>query len=67
MLTTSTQKNGNVQVMVDGHLVITIDETSDDETINLFLYPENKAEIVETDGRAWKPWSHEVLMRRPGI
>lgn len=52
----------SIDIYCDGQLVLNIDETSDDETINLFLNPMNS--ILEKSPNACKFWTHEVLARR---
>ena len=58
-------KTGGFGVYCDGQLVLEIDETSDRETINLFLTPiDSSAVIVETSPHNDVPWTHELLVER---
>ncbi len=59
--------NGGMDILVDGQVVLNIDEVSDNETINLFLRPVGKdATIIETMKctSIKVAWSHELLTHR---
>ncbi len=41
-------KHGDIDILVDGQRVLHIGQVSDDEVVNLFLYPEAKGCIIES-------------------
>lgn len=56
---------GDLDITVEGKLVLHIGQVSDDETINLFLYPQG--ELVESVLSKEEPDSrctHEILLPR---
>ena len=58
-------KYGELDVYVDGQLVLHIGQVSDDNTINLFLYP--KGDIVESimhQENSNSKCTHELLVER---
>lgn len=59
MLTTKVTNCG-IEIYANNKLVLTIDEVSDDETINLFLTP-NKSIIMKSDFIPDADWTHELL------
>ena len=55
----------DLDIYVDGKLVLHIGQVSDDETINLFLYP--KGELIESVMHQEDPshaCTHEIIMER---
>lgn len=57
-------KNGDIIITCHKQHVLTICETSDEDTINLFLIPIN-SDILETDSSEYsKDWTHELLSDR---
>ena len=56
---------GEANIYVDGQLVLHIGQVSDDDTINLFLYPEGDlVESINEDSRC----THEILaVRKKGV
>jgi len=53
----------SIDIYCDGQLVLSIDKTSDDETLNLFLTPQNSV-IVESHFIKDAEWTHEILAKR---
>jgi len=63
---TSVSEYGGLDITCHGQFVLTIDEVSDEDCINLFLTPASSGEIIETDTdpEIDKPWSHELIVIR---
>jgi len=61
-----TNTDGSVDILSYGQHVLTIDEVSDEDTINLFLLTKENTNILETDNAPGmtKPWTHELLAVR---
>ena len=60
---------GDLDIYVDGELVLHIGQVSDDEVINLFLYPEG-CDLVESlmhQEDSSSKCTHEVLKKRSTI
>lgn len=58
---------GDVDIYVDGKLVLYIGQVSDEDTINLFLHPQGNGEIMESLLHEENPedeCTHELLMSR---
>uniref|UniRef100_A0A6M3J9T4 Uncharacterized protein n=1 Tax=viral metagenome TaxID=1070528 RepID=A0A6M3J9T4_9ZZZZ len=58
----------DIDILVDGELVLHIGQVSDEDTINLFLYPEG--DLVESLMHQERPDSrctHEIIMERRKI
>ena len=61
-------KDGELDVYVDGELLLHIGQVSDNETINLFLYPSVKSSgIIESimhEEDSSNECTHEILLQR---
>ena len=59
---------GDIDIYVEGQLVLHIGQVSDDEVINLFLYPEGNIieSIIHKENPADK-CTHELLVNRETI
>lgn len=60
-------KHDDLNILVDGRLVLHVGQVSDEKTINLFLYP--KGWIGESIIHQENPdnkCTHEILVRRSG-
>ena len=65
------KEDGSIDIICHNQKVLTIDETSDVDTINLFLIPVDGS-ILTTDDwseqigmeKEKKPWTHELLADR---
>jgi hypothetical protein len=58
---------GDADIYVDGQLVLQIGQVSDEDTINLFLYPKSGGEILESllhQEDCKNSCTHEVLIPR---
>ncbi|MCK5017584.1 MAG: hypothetical protein KAS32_10995 [Candidatus Peribacteraceae bacterium] len=56
--------DGELTIQVHGQHVLTVGQTSDDEVINLFLYPINGEIIVSDQHAKDQQYTHEVLIKR---
>lgn len=58
-------KHGGLDILVDGILVLHIGQVSDDETINLFLYPKGRIiESLMSQNDPTAKCTHEILLER---
>ena len=69
---------GSILIVCDEQVVLQIEETSDEDTINLFLIPAKNADIIKTEDfikrQEFSPkevskssWTHEVLAMRNAL
>ena len=58
-------ESGNIDIIVNGQQVLHIGQVSDDDTINLFLYPSgNLVESVMHEEDKDSKCTHEILVNR---
>lgn len=63
-------KGGDIDIYVDKQFVLHIGQVSDDNTVNLFLYPRKNGIIVESIMSQEEPGhecTHELLVERKEI
>ncbi len=60
-------KDGYIMIYCERQMVLKISEVSDKDTVNLFLYPGDNADILETNTTEYYPdcgFTHEVIAVR---
>lgn len=58
-------EDGDLDIYVDGQLVLHIGQVSDDDTINLFLYPKgNLIKSLMSEEDSDSECTHEILAER---
>lgn len=58
-------KGGDLDILCDGQLILHIGQVSDDDVINLFLYPEgDMVESILKHEKVDPKCTHEILLER---